>query len=135
MRSLQELYDFHNGNFSAIAREVGLSREAVRLWYKKLGLTGTGKRLNKAEVEKIKSQKFTRYEICKILKRNPGTISKYSEGVKLPHGNLKYSNEQIFNALRNSNGNITSAAKDLGTIFSSLSRLLKNRGISAKDFK
>ena len=100
---LLQLYEKNKGNLSEIAREMGVSRQAVHQHIKKLGLKGAGKKTKKIKVKK-------------------------------EHGNVKYSTELLHDLLIKHRGDISLVAKDIGTFYSCLFRLLKNRNINYKDY-
>lgn len=133
-KELLDLYEFHNGNISQIANKVETSRQNVHNWFKKRGKKGSGIRLTVLDVAIINSGKLTVSELCERLNSHRETIIKHIE-TKLPHGNMKYSDEEIKNTLIKTNGNILQASKILNMHQPVLFRLLKNRKINAKDYK
>lgn len=132
--NLIQLYKQHNGNISAMARELGVSRQAVHQRLKKEGLNGTGNKLDRAEVKLINSKKYNRMELAELLDVVPQTIDRYLDG-KLEHANLKYKTKDVVKALLVTKGNVSQASKLLDIGSPSLFRLLKDRNINPKDYK
>lgn len=133
--NLQEMYKTYNGNISAMARELGVSRQTVHERCKKLGLNGTGNKLTRVEQTLVKSTNLTRVEIAEVLSICLQTVDRYLDGKKLIHGNIKYNDSIIIDTLKKYNGNILKSSRELGMHYSVLHRMLKNRKINAKDYK
>lgn len=133
--NLKDLYDIYNGNISAMERELRVSRQTIHQRCKKLGLTGTGNKLLKSDMSLFENKKLTRKDISNILGICTQTVDRYLNCNKLMHGNIKYSDTDIIDSLKKNNGNILKTSQELKIIYSVLHRLLKNRKISAKDYK
>jgi len=127
--SLDELYDFYNGNIAAMARELGISRQALHQRLNKLGIRGTGARLNKACTDLIKNAKLSRSKLAKETGFSLQTISKHTKKMKLPHANLRHSDHEVIEVLKSVNWNKSKASKIIGYQYNSFIRMLKTRGI------
>ena len=80
--NMEDLYSFHNGNISAMAREVGVSRQGLHKRLKKLGLKGTGTRLNKACTDLIERGEMPISKMAKEIGFSSNTVAKYAKKIK-----------------------------------------------------
>ena len=139
-RVLIKLYDKHNGNFAAMGRESGISRERVRqrmnrLGYNSASYKGSGKVIAK-EVRKYAKQGMTMQEIATKLNKSYGYIVKIAACNNIttvkPKRKLKYPNEVLIKLYKKCKGSYKRMAEELELKESTISKLMSHRNLNIK---
>lgn len=122
------------GNAKRAAEELGFGPNYVRKRFKELGLRATGSRLCAEHRESIFSKKYTTKELVKITGMTNSALRRHIRLNKIDmiHAGRKVSDEQLLEALKKNNWNQSRAARYLGLHRSSVSRMIKDRGLENK---
>lgn len=136
-----DIYEKHKGSHSAIAEELGLSRERVRQVLSPLGYEATN--LNR-KVEKIEKEIKALFDkglkakdIAKELKRSEISTRKamHKMGIlqKSQGPEKKYSDELLIKSYGTCDGNYSKIGKELGIHPCHVQKMFKTRGL-IKDY-
>lgn len=140
---VQELYSKHNGNYSKIAQECGVSRQRVAQILGPMGLAGFGKKaleLTADTQDQIKqriAEGKTLSDLSEEFNVGTDTISSYIKKNNLPKParkliGSKTSKEEVLEMYAKHDGNYSKMAEDMGTFASHIYRLVKRYKLDIK---